>query len=128
MMLSSSFTFGIRQSVWPAKFVLLSVATCWAKAFAQGYVVLTSWTEPSMLSFSHTSPVLLSVTFPLVSQQVICPVAGKQDKSPRTPRTKLTSLLSTPCTLPSSKPTIHANVGPGGSPGRAWPATEVDDQ
>src|SRR5207247_3610666 len=27
-MLSSSRTFGSRQSLWPAKFVLLSVATC----------------------------------------------------------------------------------------------------
>ena len=47
---------------------------------------------------------------------------------PRTARTNWLPLLLSPCTPPPPKRTNHANVGPGGSPGRAWPATEVDDQ
>src|SRR5438034_541177 len=46
-MLSSSRTFGSRQSVWPAKFIALSVATCPVNASAHVYTLSLSWTVPS---------------------------------------------------------------------------------
>src|SRR5881397_3259992 len=111
-MLSSSRTFGSRQSLWPAKFVLLSVATCPASAVAHVYLLWSSCTDPSCESFSHMIPVFTSVTvpspwstyargapfrsspswpvpahgmtFPLLSQHVVCPVAGSgQAQAPR---------------------------------------------
>src|SRR5438046_9540383 len=63
-MLCSSRTFGSRQSLWPAKFMALSVATCPVNASAQLYRLSLSWTVPSSESFSHTSPVFRSVTVP----------------------------------------------------------------
>src|SRR5207245_612656 len=103
-MLCSSRTFGSRQSWWPAKLRALSAATCPVKALAHVYRLSLSWTVPSSESFSHTSPVFRSVTvpfplsvyasgapprsspsspvpahgvtFPLLSQHVVCPVAG----------------------------------------------------
>src|SRR6266851_1616725 len=103
-MLSSSRTFGSRQSLWPAKFVLLSVATCPATAVAHVYWLWSSCTVPSCESFSHMSPAFTSVTVPspsstyasgapfrsspswpvpahgmtcpLLSQHVVCPVTG----------------------------------------------------
>src|SRR5947199_10405334 len=105
-MLCSSRTFGSRQSLWPAKFMALSVATCPVNALAQLYGLSLSCTVPSSESFSHTSPVFRSVTVPfplsayasgapfrsspscpvpahgmtfrLLSQHVVCPVAGSQ--------------------------------------------------
>src|SRR5439155_4352361 len=96
---------GSRQSLWPAKFMALSVATCSVNASAQLYRLSLSWTVPSSESFSHTSPVFRSVTVPfplssyasgapfpsspswpvptheiaspLLSQHVVCPVAGR---------------------------------------------------
>src|SRR5437899_2618653 len=109
-MLSSSRTFGSRQSVWPAKLVALSVATCPANAFVHVYMLSLSCTVPSSDSFSHTSPVLTSVTVPSplstyasgapsrsspscpvpahgmtlppLSQHVVCPVAGSGQPHP----------------------------------------------
>src|SRR5438552_1173221 len=109
-MLSSSRMFGSRQSLWPAKFVLLSVATCPASAVAHVYLLWSSCTDPSCESFSHMSPVFTSVTvpspwstyargapfrsspswpvpahgmtFPLLSQHVVCPVAGSWHAHP----------------------------------------------
>src|SRR5438046_2248260 len=103
-MLCSSRMFGSRQSLWPAKLMALSVATCAVNALAQVYRLSLSWTVPSSESFSHTSPVFRSMTvpfplssyasgapfrsqpscpvpvhemaFPLLSQHVVCPVAG----------------------------------------------------
>ena len=63
-MACSSRTFGSRQSVWPAKLMPLSVATCAVKASAHVYRLSLSWTVPSSESFSHTSPVFRSVTVP----------------------------------------------------------------
>src|SRR3989442_13337281 len=63
-MLSSSRTFGSRQSLWPAKFVLLSVATCPATAVAHVYSLWSSCAVPSCESFSHMSPAFTSVTVP----------------------------------------------------------------
>src|SRR2546425_6259242 len=114
-MLGSSRTFGSRQSLWPAKFVALSAATCPVKALAHVYRLSLSCTVPSSESFSHTSPVFRSVTvpfplsayasgapprrspsspvpahgmtFPLLSQHVVCPVAGSWQAHPlRGPR------------------------------------------
>ena len=109
-MLCSSRTFGSRQSLWPAKFMALSVATCPVNASAQLYRLSLSWTVPSSESFSHTSPVFTSVTvpfplsayargapfrsspswpvpahgmtFPLLSQHVVCPVPGSWHAHP----------------------------------------------
>src|SRR5947199_4343464 len=109
-MLCSSRTFGSRQSLWPAKFMALSVATCPVNALAQLYGLSLSCTVPSSESFSHTSPVFRSVTvpfplsayasgapfrsspscpvpahemaFPLLSQHVVCPVAGSGQHHP----------------------------------------------
>src|SRR2546428_13236238 len=109
-MLCSSRTFGSRQSLWPAKFVALSAATCPVKALAHVYRLSLSCTVPSSESFSHTSPVFRSVTvpfplstyasgapfrsspsspvpahgmtFPLLSQHVVCPVAGSWHAHP----------------------------------------------
>src|SRR5207245_11502911 len=120
-MLCSSRMFGSRQSLWPAKFMALSVATCPLNALAQVYRLSLSWTVPSSESFSHTSPVFTSATvpspwsayasgapfrsspscpvpahemaFPLLSQHVVCPVAGSgQPHPPRGPtrRTRVT--------------------------------------
>src|SRR3989442_11057498 len=114
-MLCSSRTFGSRQSLWPAKFMLFSAATCPANALAHVYRLSLSCTDPSSESFSHMSPVFTSVTvpspwstyasgapfrsspscpvpahgmtFPLVSQHVVCPVAGSWQAHPlRGPR------------------------------------------
>src|SRR2546425_719266 len=116
-MLSSSRTFGSRQSVWPAKLMRLSVATCPANASAHVYTLSLSWTVPSAESFSHMSPVLTSVSvpsplsayasgapfrsspscpvpahemaFPLLSQHVVCAVAGSGQHHPlRGPRSR----------------------------------------
>src|SRR2546428_9827431 len=136
-MLSSSRTFGSRQSLWPAKFVLLSVATCPASAFAHVYLLWSSCTDPSSESFSHMSPVFTSVTVPspwstyasgapfrsspscpvpahgmtfrLLSQHVVCPVAGSgQPVEPsRTARTGPLPCSSPAPTSPSCKPTNH---------------------
>src|SRR5438552_6797060 len=109
-MLCSSRTFGSRQSVRPAKLIALSVATCAVNALAHVYRLSLSWTVPSSESFSHTSPVCTSVTvpsplstyasgaplrsspscpvpahemaFPLLSQHVVCPVAGSGQPHP----------------------------------------------
>src|SRR5438093_12240031 len=105
-MLPSSRAFGSRQSVWPAKLVALSVATCPVNALAHVYRLSLSCTVPSSESFSHTSPVFRSVTVPsplsayasgaplrsspswpvpaqemtapLLFQHVVCPVAGSR--------------------------------------------------
>src|SRR5438477_248047 len=116
-MLCSSRTFGSRQSVWPAKLMPLSVATCAVKASAHVYRLSLSWTVPSSESFSHTSPVFRSVTvpfplstyasgppsrtspswpvpahgmtLPVVSQHVVCPVDGSGQHHPlRGPRSR----------------------------------------
>src|SRR5437899_8161516 len=132
-MLSSSRTFGSRQSVWPAKLVALSVATCPANAFVHVYMLSLSCTVPSFESFSHVSPVFTSVTvpsplstyasgapsrsspscpvpahattLPLLSQHVICPVAGSWHAvaPPRTARTGPAPLLLPVATRPSCK-------------------------
>src|SRR5213593_1175440 len=115
-MLSSSRRFGSRQSSWPAKLVLLSVATCPATAVAHVYPLWSSCTVPSCESFSHMSAVFTSVTvpsplstyasgapfrsspscpvpvhemaFPLLSQHIVCPVAGSGQPHPlRAPST-----------------------------------------
>src|SRR5439155_23287399 len=117
-MLCSSRTLGSRQSLLPAKCMALSVATCPVNALAQLYGLSLSCTVPSSESFSHTSPVFRSVTvpfplssyasgapfrsspscavpahemaFPLLSQHVVCPVAGsgQPPEPPRTGRTR----------------------------------------
>src|SRR5947208_12757962 len=140
-MLSSSRTFGSRQSVWPAKFIALSVATCPANAFAHVYMLSLSWTVPSAESFSHVSPVFTSVTvpsplstyasgapsrsspscpvpahemaFPLLAQHVVCPVAGSgQPPEPsRTARTGPVPCSSPAPTWPSWKSTNHVFHG-----------------
>src|SRR5882724_1396326 len=112
-MLCSSRTLGSRQSSWPAKFMALSVATCPVNASAQVYRLSLSCTVPSSESFSHTSPVFRSVTvpfplsayasgapprsspsspvpahgmtLPLLSQHVVCPVAGSGQVPPSSP-------------------------------------------
>src|SRR5205809_7792280 len=116
-MLCISRMLGSRQSLWPAKFIALSVATCPVNALAQVYRLSLSWTVPSSESFSHTSPVFTSATvpspwsayasgapprsspsspvpahemaFPLLSQHVVCPVAGSGQHHPlRGPRSR----------------------------------------
>src|SRR2546430_6692314 len=136
-MLCSSRTFGSRQSVWPAKLVPLSAATCAVNGLAQVYRLSLSCTVPSSESFSHTSPVFRSVTvpfplssyasgapfrsspscpvpahemaFPLLSQHVVCPVAGSgQPPEPsRTARTGPVPCSSPAPTWPSWKSTHH---------------------
>src|SRR5438034_9324040 len=59
-MLTSSRSFGSRQSLWPAKFMLLSPATCTSKASFQVYNVSMSWMLPSALFFSHMRRVFSS--------------------------------------------------------------------
>src|SRR5439155_10882310 len=109
-MLCSSRTLGRRQSLRPAKFVALSVATWPVNALAHVYRLSLSWTVPSFESFSHTRPVFTSVTvpsplstnvsgapsrrspsspvpahgmtLPLLSQHVVCPVAGSWQAHP----------------------------------------------
>src|SRR5436309_766931 len=109
-MLCSSRMLGSRQSLWPPKLIALSVATCPVNALAQVYRLSLSWTVPSSESFSHTSPVFTSATvpspwsayasgapprsspsspvpahemaFPLLSQHVVCPVAGSGQPHP----------------------------------------------
>src|SRR5881628_2305116 len=140
-MLPSSRAFGSRQSVWPAKLVALSVATCPVNALAHVYRLSLSCTVPSSESFSHTSPVFRSVTvpfplsayasgapprsspsspvpahgmtFPLLSQHVVCPVAGSgQPPEPsRTARTGPVSCSSPAPTWPSWKSTNHVFHG-----------------
>src|SRR6266581_9643513 len=139
-MLSSSRTFGIRQSAWPANLVLLSVVTC-PNAVARVYVLCSSCTDPSWESFSHMSPVFTSVTvpspwspsasgapfrsspscpvpahgmtFPLVSQHVVCPVAGsgQPPELSRTARTGPIPFSSPAPTWPSWKSTNHTFDG-----------------
>src|SRR2546427_3100088 len=128
-MLCSSRTFGSRQSWWPAKFRALSAATCPVKALAHVYRLSLSWTVPSSESFSHTSPVFRSatvpsplsayasgapprrspsspvpahgMTFPLLSQHVVCPVAGSAQPLPR-PGTARTAPAPPPTPVPTS--------------------------
>src|SRR5438094_6460544 len=125
-MLCSSRTLGSRQSLLPAKCMALSVATCPVNALAQLYGLSLSCTVPSSESFSHTSPVFRSVTvpfplssyasgapfrsspsspvpahemaFPLLSQHVVCPVAGS-GQPPPLPRPASTTRL--PCYGPT---------------------------
>jgi len=52
------------QSLWPAKLMALSVATCPVNALAHVYTLSLSWTVPSSETFSHTSHVFRSVTVP----------------------------------------------------------------
>src|SRR5207245_6546391 len=136
-MLCSSRTFGSRQSVWPAKLMPLSVATCAVKASAHVYRLSLSWTVPSSESFSHMSPVFRSVTVPsplstyasgapfrsspsspvpahgmtfrLLSQHVVCPVAGSGQpvEASRTARTGPLPCSSPAPTWPSWKSTNH---------------------
>src|SRR5438876_1642796 len=136
-MLCSSRTLGSRQSLWPAKLMALSVATCPVNALAQVYRLSLSWALPSSESFSHTSPVFMSaivpsprsvyasgapfrsspsspvpaheMTFPLLSQHVVCPVAGSgQPPEPsRTARTGPIPCSSPAPTWPSWKSTNH---------------------
>src|SRR5438046_4227957 len=136
-MLCSSRMLGSRQSLWPAKLMALSVATCPVNALAQVYRLSLSWTVPSSESFSHTSPVFRSATvpspwsayasgapfrsspsspvpahemaFPLLSQHVVCPVAGSgQPPEPsRTARTATVPCYNPAPTWPSSKSTNH---------------------
>src|SRR5438034_6952416 len=133
-MLSSSRTLGKRQSLWPSKFVLLSVATWPVNALAHVYRLSLSWTVPSFESFSHTRPVFTSVTvpsplstnvsgapsrrspsspvpahgmtLPLLSQHVVCPVTGSgQPTHPPPPtRTGLATRQSTSALMPSWQP------------------------
>src|SRR5881409_2055207 len=140
-MACSSRTFGSRQSVWPSKLVKLSAATCAVNAFAHVYRLSLSWTVPSSESFSHMSPVFRSVTvpfplsayasgapplrspsspvpahgmtFPLLSQHVVCPVAGSgQPMEPsRTARTGPVPPSSPVPTWPSWKSTNHCFDG-----------------
>src|SRR5437879_3389376 len=140
-MLCSSRTFGSRQSLWPAKFMALSVATCPVNASAQLYRLSLSWTVPSSESFSHTSPVFRSVTvpfplssyasgapfrsspscpvpahemaFPLLSQHVVCPVAGSGQlpEPSRTARTGPVPSASTGPTRPPRNSTNHVIHG-----------------
>src|SRR6266568_6385207 len=140
-MLCSSRMFGSRQSLWPAKFMALSVATCPPNALAQVYRLSLSWTVPSSESFSHTSPVFTSVTvpsplsayasgapfrsspsspvpahemtFPLLSQHVVCPVAGsgQPPELSRTARTGPIPFSSPAPTWPSWKSTNHTFDG-----------------
>src|SRR5207302_5337728 len=149
-MLCSSRTFGSRQSLWPAKFVALSAAACPVKALAHVYRLSLSWTVPSSESFSHTSPVFRSMTvpfplsayasgapfrsspsspvpvhemgLPLLSQHVVCPVAGSgQPPEPsRTARTGPIPCSSPAPTWPSWKSTNHMFDG--------LSASDVDDQ
>src|SRR5438034_11568253 len=136
-MLCSSRTSGSRQSLWPAKSMALSVATCPVNALAQLYGLSLSCTVPSSESFSHTSPVFRSVTvpfplsayasgapprsspsspvpahemaFPLLSQHVVCPVAGsgQPPEVSRTARTGPMPFSSPAPTWPSWKSTNH---------------------
>src|SRR5436309_3152665 len=144
-MACSSRTFGSRQSLWPAKLMPLSVATCAVKASAHVYRLSLSWTVPSSESFSHTSPVFRSVTvpsplsayasgaplrnspsspvpahemtFPLLSQQVVCPLAGSRQPvsqpvaMSRTARTGPTPFSSPVPTWASWKSTNQCFVG-----------------
>src|SRR5205809_4983869 len=136
-MLCISRMLGSRQSLWPAKFMALSVATWPRNALAQVYRLSLSCTVPSSESFSHTSPVFRSLTvpspwsayasgapfrsspsspvpahemaFPLLSQHVVCPVAGNgQPPEPsRTARTGPIPCSSPAPTWPSWKSTNH---------------------
>src|SRR5436190_23319675 len=136
-MLCSSRMFGSRQSLWPAKLVTLSVATCPLNALAQVYRLSLSCTVPSSESFSHTSPVFRSLTvpspwsayasgapfrsspsspvpahemaFPLLSQHVVCPVAGSGQPHPLRDPSKIgrASCRERAYTWPSWKSTKH---------------------
>src|SRR5207253_7216398 len=122
---------------------------CPANALVHVYKLSLSWIVPSFESFSHTSPVFTSVTvpsplstyasgapsrsspscpvpahgmtLPLLSQHVVCPVAGSSQPHPlRGPRSRAkprrtdTSVLMLDATL-------HRSVVPGNPPGQPIP-------